>query len=219
MWRGYGKLSGLAAAMIVAFGVQSLSSTATANVLSNAGFELPDATAADQTENVNWSPFNAAFATRSVTPNSGAQSLKTFGPFFQFGGAGVSQGGFAATPGQLWSASAFLRDDTSDPIQGGNFGVVQLQFLNSSNAVLTTFESPHFTSANPTNVWTPEVAAGLAPAGTTSAQITLVHVQVNSPVTGGSVFWDDASLDQVPEPATIGMLAIGGLAFLRRRRA
>ena len=219
MWRGYRKLSSVALAAIACFAMQLTSSKTSANVLSNAGFEAPDASAGDQTENVNWGPFNAAFATRSVTPNSGLQSLKTFGPFFVGGGAGVSQGGFAASAGQLWSASAFLRDDTSDAMQGNNFAVVQLQYLDSANNVLHTFESPHFTTANPTNVWTPEVATGIAPAGTATAQITLVHVQLNSPVTGGSVFWDDASLDQVvPEPASMGLLAVGGIAFLRRRR-
>ena len=141
-----------------------------------------------------------------------------FGPFFIGGGAGVTQGGFAATPGQNWSASAFLRDDSSDAMQGTNFAVVQLQFLDASNNVLTTFSSPNFTAANPVNTWTPEAASGLAPAGTASAQIVLVHVQINNPVTGGSVFFDDANLAAVvPEPASLGLLAVGGLLTMRRR--
>jgi hypothetical protein len=218
MLRGYRRPAWLAAAMAL-LGVQSLSSTASANLLTNSGFESPDASAGDQTENVNWSPFNAAFATRSVTPHSGSQTLKTFGPFSQFGGAGVTQGGFAAAPGQSWSASCWLRDDSSDPIQGSNFGVVQLQFLDASNAVIVTDESPHFTIADPINTWELETANGVAPANTAFAQITLVHVQLNSPVTGGSVFWDDASLDKVPEPGSLAVLGLaGGSLALRRRR-
>src|SRR6185369_11002079 len=100
--------------------------------------------------------------------------------------------GFAATPGQTWEASAFLRNDSTDPMQGSNFAVVKIEFLNSSNAVIGSQESSHFTAANAQNVWTPEVVNATAPAGTTTAQIVLVHVQLNSPVTGGSVFFDDA---------------------------
>jgi len=202
-------------------GVQySVSSTARAqNVLLNPGFESPDASAGDVPGTANWNSFNNTFTTRSVPPHSGLQTLKAFGPFFQFGGSGSNQSS-PATPGQAWTASAWFRDDSSDPMQGANFAVLQLQFLDAGNNVLTTTESPHFTTADPLNTWELESAAAIAPPNTTAAQITLVHVQINNPVTGGSVFWDDASLGLVPEPASI--VAIGaGLGFLvlgRRQR-
>jgi len=221
MWRST-KATWVTAALMAVGIVQFGSSRATvANVLLNPGFESPDASGGDVAGSTSWNAFNAAFTTISVPPHSGTQTLKVFGPFFQFGGAGVVQGGFAATPGQSWSASSWLRDDTSDPMQLSNFAVVQLQFLDAGNAVLTTFESPHFTIADPTNTWVQETANGVAPAGTTTAQIVLVHVQLNNPVTGGSVFWDDASLAQVPEPATLGLVgaALGSLALRRRHRA
>jgi hypothetical protein len=204
--------------VVAALGVIGLgvSAAKAQNVLANPGFESPDASAGDQPGSTSWNAFNSAFTTRSVTPHSGLQTLKVFGPFFVGGGAGVTQGGFAAAPGQGWTASAFLRDDSSDPMQGSNFAQVQLQFLNSANSVLTTISSPNFTIANPINTWVPETASGIAPAGTTSAQIVLVHVQLNSPVTGGSVFFDDASLS-VPEPASLGLLALGVPMLLRRR--
>jgi hypothetical protein len=185
--------------------------------LINPGFELPNASGGDVYASANWSAFNDAYTTANVSPNSGTQALKIFGPFFQFGGAGVVQGGFAAAPGQTWQASAFLRNDSADAIQGSNFAVVKIEFLNAGNAVVGAFESPHFTAANPQNVWTPEAVLGTAPANTVSAQIVLVHVQLNNPVTGGSVFFDDAAFDQViPEPGS--MAAVVGLAALGLRR-
>lgn len=215
--RGYRKAVWLGAAAMAVFGVQSLSSRAAANQLTNPGFETDDASAGDVPGATGWNAFNSAYTTRSVTPHSGLQTLKVFGPFFDGGGAGVTQGGFAASPGQSWAASAWLRDDSSDPMQGTNFAQVQLQFLNSSSTVLATDSSPNFTATNPINTWTQESASGVAPAGTTSAQIVLVHVQINNPVTGGSVFFDDASLDVVPEPTSLGFLGVAGLLALRRR--
>jgi len=195
-----------------------ISSTRAATLL-NPGFESPNASGGDQYGSANWSAFNDAYTTITIPPHGGTQALKVFGPFFQFGGAGVVQGGFAASPGQQWTASAFLRNSSADPIQGSNFAVVKVEFLDAGNSVLSGFESPHFTAANPQDVWTPEVAIGTAPVNTTSAQIVLVHVQLNSPVTGGSVFFDDAAFGLVPEPASMAGITMGLAAFgLRRGR-
>jgi hypothetical protein len=197
----------------------TISSVASANVLLNPGFESPNASGGDVYGSTNWGAFNDAWTTANVTPHSGSQALKVFGPFFQFGGAGAVQGTFATSPGQTWEASAYLRNDSTDPMQGTNFAVVKMEFLNSSNAVIGSAESTHFDATFPQNVWTLETVQGTAPAGTTSAQIVLVHVQLNNPVTGGSVFFDDASFSVVPEPASLGLIgaAVGSLALRRRK--
>ena len=196
-------------------------SRAAVNLLTNPSFESPNASGGDVPGSTGWGSFNFAFTTTSVTPHSGTQTMKTFGPFFQFGGSGVVQGGFAASPGQTWDANAFLRNDTSDPLQGANFATVQLQFLDAASNVLTTFESPHLTAASPTNTWINEDAQGIAPPNTVTAQIVLVHVQLNNPVTGGSAFFDDASLS-VPEPASaaaVALIGFAGVGLRRRNRA
>jgi len=201
-------------------GSLGVASIASANVLTNPGFESPSAAAGDVYASANWNAFNDAYTTKNITPNSGTQALKVFGPFSTGGGAGVVQGGFAASPGQTWAASAFLRNDSTDAMVGSNFAVVKVEFVNASNVVITGFESPHFIATNPQNIWTPEVATGIAPAGTTTAQIVLVNVQLNSPVTAGSVFYDDASLDVVvPEPGSLAVIGIGAALALRRRAA
>jgi len=200
----------------IAAGLGIMSSTASANQLTNPGFETDNASAGDVAGASGWGQFNFAFTTKSVTPHSGTQELKVFGPFFIGGGSGVTQA-VPASPGQSFSASAWLRDDSSDPMLGSNFAQVQLQYLDSSNNVIVTDSSPNFTALDPINTWEKESASGIAPAGTAKAQIVLVHVQINNPVTGGSVFFDDASLDLVPEPGSLALLGIGGLLAARRR--
>jgi hypothetical protein len=72
------------------------------------------------------------------------------------------------------------------------------------------------------NTWQQFVAQGTAPSGTTTAQIVLVHVQLDNPPAGGSVFFDDAAFGLVPEPASamLGMIAlVGWVGFARRRTA
>jgi len=97
---------------------------------------------------------------------------------------------------------------------------VQLIFLNASNAsIQPATESVHFTTLFPHDVWTPLIATAIAPAGTVSARIQMLHVQANNPVTGGSVFFDDADLGvTVPEPVGLAGLGLAGLALLGRRR-
>jgi hypothetical protein len=195
-----------------------LGATPVPAALLNAGFESPNASGGDVYGSSNWFAFNDAYTTASVPAHSGTQSLKIFGPFFQGGGAGVVQPGFAASEGDLWEARAYLRNDSTDPMQGSNFAVVKLEFLNASNAVIGFAESPQFNAATSTpNLWTLQSAQGTAPAGTTSAQIVLVHVQLNNPVTGGSVFFDDASFGIVPEPSGVALLGLAGIGLLRGR--
>ena len=185
--------------------------------LVNPGFELDNASGGDVNGATGWTGFNANFTTASQH-NTGAQSLKVFGPFFQFGGAGVSQDQ-PAVAGTSYTASAFAMTPTGDSISGSNFAAVALEFYNASNTQIGRVESTHLTSTSAFDVWTPLSATGIAPAGTTTARIVLVHVQLNSPVTGGAVYFDDASL-VVPEPgmAAAGVIMLGGLAARRRRR-
>jgi PEP-CTERM motif len=189
--------------------------TAHAVILANPGFEADDASGGDVYGALGWGAFNTPYTTTTVTPHSGTQCLKIFGPFFNGGGSGVVQGTFPAAENQVWTATAWAMNSTLDPIDPSNFAVVKIEFLDSTNSVITGIESPHIDSTLPLDTWTQFTAQGAAPADTVAAQIVLVHVQLD-PITGGSVFFDDATL--IPEPASLALLGLGGLTLLFRRR-
>jgi hypothetical protein len=186
--------------------------------LVNPNFDADDASGGDVFGASGWSTFNFAF-TSEFTSLSDPNSLKIFGPFFQFGGSGVVQGGFAATEGQLWEASAYAQIDSRDAMDPQNFAVVKLEFLNSSNTVIGFAESPQITTSSlPANTWQQFIAQGTAPAGTTTAQIVLVHVQLDNPPAGGAIFFDNTAFGIVPEPATAALVGLGLIGALGIRR-
>jgi len=202
--------------------IASMASMASANFLTNPGFEADDASGGDVSPITAWPGFNDHFATSSVA-RTGNNSLKLFGPFFNGGGAGVTQT-VPAAAGQTWVAEAFSRNDSSDPIGTGNFLAMKIEFLDSGfgpvggsfSLGVNVFEVIMADETSPLDSWE---FAGLgtapAPAGTAFANLVFVHVQLD-PITGGSVFVDDASL--IPAPGAASLLGIGGLALARRRR-
>jgi hypothetical protein len=205
-------------AAIAAFG---LAGETRAVALTNPGFDLQNASGGDIYGSTGWGAFNDAYTHASPNALSAPNDLKIFGPFFQFGGAGVVQGGFAASAGQLWEASAWARSETGDRINGDNFAVVKIEFLDAGSTVIGSGESTHITNVTlPPDTWLPFAVQALAPANTATAQIVLVHVQLNNPVTGGSIFFDNAALGVVPEPASATLigLAFAGMFGLVRRR-
>lgn len=215
----------------ISFGVFSTTGTAmAANLLANPGFETPDASAGDQVGITGWNEFGEGWTrwvTRGVPANSGLQSLKMFGPWSQWAGTGMTQA-FPATEGQIWEAGVYSRNDSADPMQGANFCVMKVEFYDASGAPaggvwaagVNVFEVRVADAATPLNTWQGFTTGPVvAPVGTAVAQYVLVEVQGNSPVTGGSVFLDDASFGIVPEPATLASLALAGLTLVRRSRS
>ncbi|HOW71408.1 MAG TPA: EF-hand domain-containing protein [Phycisphaerae bacterium] len=175
------------------------------NLLANPGFETP--IGLDAQPVAQWTEFgdpSTRWVTQRVTPYSGGQVLKMFGPWDIWGGTGVTQV-FAAAEGQTWIARVYARNDSSDPMGVGNFCVMKIEFL---DAVMGPVGGTWLAGVNVYEVWVADEATprdewlgfGLgtapAPAGTAFAQLVLVEVQ-GPPVDGGSVFLDDAFFSQL----------------------
>ena len=215
--------------------------TAVANELANDSFESPDASGGDVNDapGAPWLGFNdpnVRFTTQALA-RSGSQSVKTFGPFdFIGGGAGATQK-IPALENFPYQAGIFAQHITDDALQGGNFGVYKIEFLDADMNLVAgleqpagtpllgynVFESDPINSSSPLDTWIELDASGFSPPGTEYVQAAIVQVQLGDGegnFTGGAIFWDDASVNRVPEPTTmlLGVFGIIGCCGMARRR-
>lgn len=184
----------------------------------NGSFEAGTGADAD-----SWTRFGNAFR-EANTPNgsfarTGTHSMKQFGNFSGgFNVTGAFQN-FAISTGETVSASVWAQTLLADRMSGGNSALLKLVYFDANNAEVAFAES-NFIDATTTPDTYIELTASLGPAASNVAygQLLLLHLQ--PAVAGGSVFFDDVSLDveAVPEPATMAVLGLAAAAALRKRR-
>jgi hypothetical protein len=202
-------------------------SHASANLLTDPGFEgqvaapNPDPTGVPGWANFGGAQFSSTYA------RTGTESLWSPNE-----GGGYSVPGsyqvFAASPGENFTFSGWVY--TPDALVSGSndFAILQMSFFSGSppsnyagGTNLGTVGVNVGTPAGgggvplPQGVWTYASISGTAPAGTNSigAYVLGINADANS-----DFYFDDMSLN-VPEPTSLGLLGIGGLALIRRRRA
>ena len=215
------------AAVTAVTAVAGLAGVASANLVLDPGFEVangaPDASGGDVTTvgNPPWQGFNPYVppyggfysASQHLT---GAQSGKSFGN----PNGGIFQNGIAVAPGVTYEASSYFFNFSGDAVTNPDSTEdVRLTFYDASGTQLGDgVVSAPFVPAGNTDVWTLRGVQGTAPAGAATAQVLLF---LSNPAGGGAIFVDDVSLEAVPavpEPASLALLAAGGLLALRRRR-
>ncbi len=188
------------------------SAGAAVNLLANPGFETPDATAGDVNTLTGWNAFGwdqLHWITRQTPPpsHSGSQCLKLFGPWDQYGGVGATQI-FPAKPGQTWIANIWSFNSSSDPMQNNNFCAMKVEFQDINHgpaggawlAGVNVFEDRLADATTPLDSWTLHgLGTAPAPAGTAYANFVIVEVQMGNPISGGSVFLDDAFFNEACE--------------------
>ncbi len=194
--------------------------SASANLLVNPGFEL-DSTMGESMGATGWDSFGAAFVNQALA-NSGSNGFKTFGI------GGISQT-FPVMVGDTVNGEAFVANASFDPLLNDQVAAINLEFLDlGGNIVGDIISNRILTSASPADSeFVFGTVSAPAPAGSVAVRFVLVtgafdDVDMSGGVSGGGApFYDDAALtiQAVPEPATLSLLAVGGLAALRRRRS
>lgn len=186
-----------------------------ANLFVDPGFENPGTITFDGAPFVGtWEGFNGGGATAAATttlPRTGAQALTLTITLTPNTFAGAFQDA-AVIAGTEYSFSGY-HITTSSPL---NLGVeARIEWRNASSEVSRT---PNITPT-PGATYTPFSLTGTAPAGATFARVVYaVQSFSTSPNGNGVVHVDDVSFSAVPEPSSLGLLALGAMALGRRRR-
>ncbi len=210
-------------------GYPAFPGSGTVDLLTNGGFESPDASAADLYCSTGWQCFNAGNFTNStdgpssgpVSHEPGTQSLKQYG---------IDSGAFQtveAVPGATYVASVWAMNWSGDALN--NLGIVQLTFWDGPDGTGTQLGAAFEDFVDPiddgVNIylpvqdgaevtdWTQVTVSGTAPQGTVSAKLLLIHVLTPPALGSGTVRWDDATLTgPAPEqpPSAVELLTNRG---------
>lgn len=188
--------------------VAATASFASANELTNAGFE---------NGYTGWVSFGNAYTESSTglfPAHGGDRMAKMFGNFsggFNVTGAFQS---FTASAGQTWTIDCFSYNWSADPMSGGNWAVMKLAFFNAGNAEIGFAEGRILDANSPRDMWIDNaLVSGVAPVGTVRVESFLLFLQPE--FSGGAAWFDDVTVTPAPGAS---MLLGGGLLFMGRRR-
>ncbi|HBS29006.1 MAG TPA: hypothetical protein DEB06_06050 [Phycisphaerales bacterium] len=181
----------------------SLSSSGSSTLLINPGFEdfggFGSASACR-----GWSQvprFASNIFQNSDMPRTGTFAGFLFGQFTGSPNFSFFSQTFPASAGQTVDASVWALHKSTDAIAAGNFGFINLEFLDASGAIIgDILTNPGINSMSPTNVYAELPVSGAAPANTARVRVVIGYFQ--AALGGGGVHFDDVSvaISSAPEP-------------------
>ncbi len=200
-------------AVCVAATMSLTATSAQANLLTNPGFEDP--VTADGPPFVGfWEAFNgggAASFNSTVMPLSGLQHLE-----LQINNApNTFAGAFQDIPGLIVGQELTWAGWTKDLGVNAGGAEVRIEWRDSVSNVEIT-RTPNMVPVLTPGEYTQWSLTALVPAGADTARVVYA---IQSFGAGPSQlhFVDDTSVTVIPEPASLALLGLGGLAMLRRR--
>jgi hypothetical protein len=202
--------------------VAATSSASAQNLLVNPSFEFPSF--------AGWTSFNNVFPT-SDEARTGVSGGLILGPFFNLPNASGIFQDVPAAPGDIFQGSIYLLHDSTrlngqgrpDIILGnGNVVDLAIEWRGAGNSNLGQAAVSRIADGQDPGLildqfYQGSVATPPAPAGTTAARLVLLFIQPPT-FDGGLVFFDDASMTLIPEPASASLLGLAAAVCLGVRR-
>ena len=121
-----------------------------------------------------WGGTWGSYEIRNWFPYEGTNMLRMWGE------AGAWHNMSNAIAGEKYSARAYLRSNSDDPLRGGAYARVDLEWYNEAGGSLGSVAGTPLAGPTPGNAWVEYVTAGIAPANAAYAR-TVLRTATNAP--------------------------------------
>lgn len=157
----------------------------------------------------DWQNFGEVYKADSgeIIAQDGSFTAKMFGPSIGSQADQVLlQDVTGLNEGELYTLSGYVQHQSIAPLGAENVILMQMNFRDAGGVSLEVVETPALTpGSSPTDEWIYSEISGIAPAGTVSMTIALLHIQLGTDAGfptqgGGATFWDNFSLVEGDAP-------------------